>query len=208
MAWPAYVGLSVPLTFDLLAELSPRQFSVRGTNLLMRYFPTGQTGPITILARRNGPVFETKEGKAQISRLTAEFYQFNYHDSGGEQTRPIINVRSLTNPLGGRPGVLNPFSTLGRRNMAALDNPQIVATFLSKAPGYAGRVTRFDLIARYDPFSPESVRLLDHIEDRLTSMARDPASAWRGTEFAFVGTTAEIRDLATVNKSDFCASPC
>jgi len=202
-AWPAYVGLSVPVTFDLLAELNPRQFSIYGTNLLTRYFPTGQTGPITILARRSTPVFETKEGKAQVSQLTRELYQFNYHDSSGKQTRPILRVRSLTNPLGGRPGVLNPFSTLGRRNMAALDNPQIVATYLSKAPGYEGQVTRFDLVAQDDPFSLESVRLLDHIEDRLTSMARDPASAWHGTEFAFVGTTAEIRDMAAVNKSDF-----
>ena len=74
---------------------------------------------------------------------------------------------------------------------------------MSTAPGYDGKVVRFDLIARYDPFSPESVRLLDHIEKRLDSLSGDAKSFWHGTEFAFVGTTAQIRDLMAVNQSDF-----
>ena len=203
MAWPAYEGLSVPVTFDLLSELSPRQFSIRGTNLLTRYFPTGQTGPITFLARRNEPVFKTEKGRTQITLLTDRLYEFEFIDSRGKRVRPLVSVRSLTNPLGGKLGVLNPFSALGRRNLEALHNPRIVSAYLSKAPGYDGTVVRFDLIARYDPFSLESVKLLDKIEERLNSLARDPASFWHGTEFAFVGTTAEIRDLAAVNKSDF-----
>ena len=203
MAWPAYIGLSVPLTFDLLTELDPQSFSVRGTELLTRYFPIGQTGPITVLARRDAPLFGTAEGKSQLSRLTTELYRFRYRDSDGHEVRPIISVRSLTNPLGGRPGVMNPFSALGRRNLEARDNPRIVGTFLSKAAGYQGKVTRLDLVAQYDPFSMESARLLDHLQDRLLSIAADPSSPWHGTEFAFAGTTAIIRDLAEVNQRDF-----
>jgi len=203
MAWPAYLGLSVPLTFDLLTELDPKSFSIRGTELLTRYFPIGQTGPITVLAHRDAPVFETAQGRSQISRLTVELRRFRYRDSAGREVRPILSVRSLTNPLGGKQGVLNPFSALGRRNLEARDNPEMVAAFLSKVPGCRGQVTRLDLVAQYDPFSLESARLLDRIQDRLLSLASDPASPWHGTEFAFVGTTAIIRDLAAVNRRDF-----
>ena len=87
--------------------------------------------------------------------------------------------------------------------MAARRNPRIVAAFLSAAPDYAGNVTRLDLVARYDPFSRESVRLLGFIEQKLRAMQDNPASPWHGCEFDFLGTTAGIRDLETVNRSDF-----
>jgi RND superfamily putative drug exporter len=78
-----------------------------------------------------------------------------------------------------------------------------VAAFLSDAPRYDGSVTRLDLITKYDPFSRESVRLLDSVDKRLLAQSQDPASPWHGTEFDFVGTTAGIRDLEAVNDSDY-----
>ena len=57
--------------------------------------------------------------------------------------------------------------------------------------------------ARYDPFSRESVRLLGFIEQELQAMKAGPASPWHGCEFYFLGTTAGIRDLETVNRSDY-----
>ena len=110
MAWPAYQGFSVPVTYDLLTELNPQQFSIQGTKLLTRYFPTGQTGPITVLAHRNDPALKSAQGKAEISQLTEDFYELNFDDPSGKQTRPIVSVRSRSNPLGGKPGVPNPFS--------------------------------------------------------------------------------------------------
>jgi putative drug exporter of the RND superfamily len=63
-------------------------------------------------------------------------------------------------------------------------------------------VTRFDLIGQYDPFSRESVQLLNHVERHLLDLAADPSSPWHGTAFDFVGITASIRDLEAVNTSD------
>jgi RND superfamily putative drug exporter len=203
LAWPAYAGSSVPTSYDMLAELRPDRFSIRGTDLLKRFFPAGETGPMTILASRDTAVFPSEQGKGQISQLTKDLYELSYRDSQGRLTRPIVGVRSLTNPLGGAPGILNPFTRAGRRNLEARGNPRATAAYLAKAPGYAGRVTRLDLITRYEPFAPEALRLLDHVQQRLVSLAGDPASPWHGTRFDFLGTTAAIRDLRTVNNRDF-----
>jgi RND superfamily putative drug exporter len=203
LAWPTYVGLSVPTSYDLLGELNRDRFSIRGTDLLRRYFPPGQIGPITILARADAPVFKTIEGKSQISRLTKDLSELTYSDSQGVRSRPIIGVRSLTNPLGGAPGVMDPFTLLGRRNLAARSSPRTIALYLARVPDFAGKVTRLDLLTRYDPFSAESVRLLEQVRQRLLSLTRDPASPWHGIEFRLVGISAGIHDLRIVNQSDF-----
>jgi RND superfamily putative drug exporter len=107
--------------------------------------------------------------------------------------------------------------------MAVLKHPKTKATFLAQSPGYAGRVTRLDLILPSDPFSRESVELLNYVQQqlgalsdgsaaewpdgrwprRLTQQQReDLARDWRGVSFRFLGTTAGIRDLQTVTSSD------
>jgi len=203
LAWPAYQGLHVPITYDLLAELNTHRPSVEGTDLLRHYFPTGESGPITVLVQGQSGVFKSDDGLKLVSRLTKELYDFTYEDSAGVKTKPILIVRSLVSPLGDQPGSYSPFTPAGRRNMAARRNPRIVAAFLSDAPRYDGSVTRLDLITKYDPFSRESVRLLDSVDKRLLAQSQDPASPWHGTEFDFVGTTAGIRDLEAVNDSDY-----
>ena len=203
LAWPTYVGLSVPTSYDLLGELNRQRFSIRGTELLQHYFPPGQIGPITILVRADTPIFKTSEGKSQISRLTKELSGLTYTDSHGVQTTPVSGVRSLTNPLGGAPGVMDPFTRLGRRNLAARSSPRAINRYLAEAPGFDGKVTRIDLLTRYDPFSAESVRLLEDVRQRMHGLAGDPASPWHGMEFSFVGITAGIHDLRIVNQGDF-----
>ena len=202
LALPAYAGLSVPVTYDMLGELPPDRVSVQGARLLEKYFPIGETGPITVLAYHPGGNFDAREQRRQVSLLTKELNDLTYTDSRGVEGRPIVGVRSLTNPLGEPPGAFSPFTPAGRRKMAAVNHPRTKATFLSTMPGYAGAVTRFDLICNYDPFSHEAIRLLDHIEDRLLDLSDDPASAWHGTSFDFIGITAGIRDLEAVNTSD------
>ncbi len=203
LAWPAYEALSVPITYDLVAELSPRRPSVQGTNLLRRYFPPSAGEPITVLVQRSDPSFQTQEGRDDISRLTSQLNELAYVDSQGvRQPRSILAVRSLTNPLGDSPHSFSPFSEAGRRKMATIRNPRAMAKYLSHAPGYAGKVTRLELITRYDPFARENVRLLDFLDEHLRALAADPASPWHGTAFYLAGTTAGIRDLKAVNESD------
>lgn len=208
LAVPAYHGVNVPVTYDLLGELSSDRLSVQGMKLLEQYFPVGETGPITVLAYQPGAQFDETEGRRRISLLTGELWELTYTDSHGEQTRPILSVRSLTNPLGDPPGAFSPFTPAGRRKMATINHPKAKAMFLATTPApeyadYQGCVTRLDLICRYDPFSKESTRLLGQIEERLLAHAADPNSPWHGASFDFTGITAGIRDLEAVNTSDY-----
>ncbi|MBN2475868.1 MAG: MMPL family transporter [Pirellulales bacterium] len=200
-----YEGFAVPITYDLLGELKPDRPSVKGTRLLHGHFLPGETGPVTMLVHQKGGRFDTQEGGDKIARLTRELYELEYQVRDGEETvttRPILSVRSLTEPLGDPPGSFSPLSAAGRRKLAVLKHPKTKATFLSQAPGYAGKVARFDLIFQHDPFSRESVDLLDYVQGQLAAKAEDPSSPWHGATFDFIGTTAGIRDLAAVTQSD------
>jgi RND superfamily putative drug exporter len=170
--------------------------------LLKKYFPIGETGPITVLAYHPGENFDAQTRRLQVSKLTKELSDFTYIDSKGVETHPVLGVRSLTNPLGEAQGAFSPFTPAGRRKMAALNHPRTKAMFLSAMPGYVGDVTRLDLICQYDPFSHESMRLLGQIEDSLLQKQADPASPWYETSFDFIGISAGIRDLKAVNTSD------
>jgi RND superfamily putative drug exporter len=76
------------------------------------------------------------------------------------------------------------------------------STYLAQSPEYAGKITRLDLVLRHDPFSIESIRTLDAVEDYLCSLAEQPESPWHKASFYFVGTTAGIRDLRAITASD------
>jgi RND superfamily putative drug exporter len=192
MAPLAYRGLSVEVSYDLLEELRSDRPSVIGTRLLRRHFAPGDTGPIVVLAKRQGAHFDQREGEQEIARLT----KFLYDIPG------VAYVRSIAEPLGDTPGLSNIFSAAGRRKLAAKKHPQTKAIYLSQVPSMAGDVTRFDVILDYDPFSADAMRLLDEIDSRLRNLSQDAESPWRGTEFVYTGATAGIRDLKAVTQSD------
>ncbi len=198
----AWRGSSVAITYDLVSELGADRPSVRGTHLLRRYFLPGETGPVTVVAFDPAADFDAGEDRNRISLLTKELYELTYRDSEGRLVQPVEAVRSLTEPLGDVPGSFNPLSSAGRRKLFVIGHPRTRSAFVSQSPGLEGRVTRIDLVFRYDPFSPEAVRLLEHVERHLADLAADPGSPWGGTQFDFVGTTAGIRDLAAVTASD------
>lgn len=192
MAPLAYLGLSVRISYDLLEELRADRPSVVGTRLLRRHFAPGDTGPVTVLARREGARFDSREGEKEIARLTKQLY-----DLPG-----VAYVRSIAEPLGDRPGFFNVFSEQGRSKLAAKKHPQTMAIYLTQAPGLEGDVTRMDVILKYDPFSSEAIRALDEMALLLERLNSDPQSPWFGTEFVYTGTTAAVRDLRAVTQSD------
>ena len=198
LAWPAYEAFSVPITYDLVAELSPQRPSVQGTRLLRCYFPPGEGEPITVLAQRGAADLRTDQGRDEISLADHATQRPDLRRfTGRDAARPILAVRSLTNPLGD-----SPRSYASPHKLIFARNPRVMNKFLSHAQGFADKVTCLDLITCYDPFSRENVRLLDFVEKKLQAIAADPASPWQGTEFDLVGTTAGIRDLEAVNQSD------
>ena len=201
----AIKGFSTTVNYDLFAELTPDRTSVQGTELVRRHFPAGETGPMIILAYQEGARFDTPEGRRQIALLTKYLYDLPYTDSHGNRVqKAVMSVRSLTEPLGAPPGSFNPLSKAGREKIAVLRNPRTIATYLAQAKEgrFANRVTRFDLVCRYEPFSDESVRLLSYLDEQLNALSKDKSSPWYQTVFDFVGSTAGIRDLKEVTSSD------
>jgi RND superfamily putative drug exporter len=83
-----------------------------------------------------------------------------------------------------------------------MKNPRVKATYLSQTGVYANCVTKLDLVTQYDPFSEESVRLLDYIDKQLCTLKTDPQSRWYKAEFELLGTTPGIRDLKYVTSAD------
>jgi len=144
---------------------------------LRRHFLPGETGPVTVLAHQSDGRFDTTEGQAQIARLTKYLYDLTYQAPAGVEFRPILSVRSLTEPLGSPPGSFNPLSKTGRQKIAVLKHPRTQATFLSQAGPYANRVTRLDLVLQFDPFSRESVEILDYVERQLRVLGGQSVAA-------------------------------
>ncbi len=192
MVYPAWHGLRVPMSYNLLKDLQEDRPSVRGTELVARHFPLGEVSPITVVAFVPDGGLDTDAGERHIARLTKMLY-----DMPG-----ISAVRSYAEPLGDPPGFLNPFRRRGQEKIAAKRNPRTKAMYLSQVPRYRGKVTRLDLIIDSDPFSEQSVALLDRVDLALRQLAATPQGPWYRAEFDFAGTTAGRRDLQAVVESD------
>ncbi len=201
----ATLGFRTGQTYDLLSELRPDRPSVRGTELLRRYFPGGEIGPVTVLAYDPKGGLDTDEGLWQrIQPLAEQLKEFRPSGYSADVESPVSTVRCLTAPLGKREKT-GLFGTIKGTMIRLHDKTQ--STYLAQAPDYVGKVTRLDLVFRYDPFSIESIHLLDEVEDYLCDLADGssegvPQSEWQGASFYFVGTTAGIRDLRVVTASD------
>lgn len=197
----AYHGGRVEVTYDLLSELQHDRPSVQGTRLLGNYFASGEIGPVTVLAYQEHGQFATGTDRwRKIGQLAEDLQRLEYRDGRGHLVRPIVSVRSLAEPLGDRKARFGLFGALKKGVIRGHHLTKDM--YLAQAPPYVDKVTRFDLVFLYDPFSVESIRLLDHVEDYLYQLARDPKSPWYQAKFYFRGTTAGIRDLRAVTASD------
>lgn len=180
------------VTYDFAADLSSDWPSRQGTELLERYFPVGESGPLTVLVRRPDGRFDDEAGRQQLTALTEAMY-----------VDGVKAVRSLSDPLGEfRPGQRTGASAsrAWRRWMLA-HRDRTNELFVAQNGENAGKIARFDLILRDDPFSVAAAETLARVDDRLHELAADD-TAWRGTRFAYAGTTAGIRDLRAVTRTD------
>lgn len=190
----AYEGWKdVPISYDLVRELPAERASVVGTGMVRRHFSAGETGPITVVAFQEHGAFDTPAGEREIAQLTRLLWDID----------GVESVRSITEPLGDKPGTAStPLTSAGRRKLAARKHPRSQALYLTQVPELAGQVTRLDVVSSYDPFSREAANLVDTIDHKLQTLTKSDESAWHNAEFEFVGITAGTRDLRSVTSSD------
>lgn len=198
MAPIAYRGLTVDVTYDLLSELGPQRASVHGTQLLRDHFPAGETGPVSVLVYRERGGFDQEEGQNEIAHLTKLLFEL----PDDEGSRLATRVRSVTEPLGDVPGYVQMFSLSGLQKLATKPHSLTKQRYVSQVDGLAGKVARFDVILRSDPFSAEAIELVNVLERQLQQMASDNQSEWHDSTFFLAGTTAGIRDLRSVTEAD------
>ena len=181
----AYLGSSVEVTYNFLSELSPDRSSKIGTRAMRKHFPVGETGPLIVLARTQGRDLDSDDGKAALLALTKKLY-----------VDGVESVRSFSAPNGDKP------EGYGLRVAAMQAHAVTRSLYLSQLPSLGGDVARLELVLQHEPFSRESIDVLNKVEQLLADEGQRRGSFWYGTEFVFSGTTAAIRDLKTVTRSD------
>lgn len=206
MAPMAWEGLNVKISYDLLADLPPKADSRYGTMMLKRHFPAGEMGPITMLVARDGDVDLTDEQRRlEIRRLTEEMFS--------DMKADVESIRSLEYPMGydgtakaeateevkpKRGGLIGTFK---ERTISLTESSKKVYVATAEGPR-KGKVTRLDIITKYDPFSVKAEEVLGKLEGFTKAKSADPDSPWHNASFDFIGTTAGTRDLKAVVTSD------
>jgi hypothetical protein len=104
----------------------------------------------------------------------------------------VVSVRSITEPLGDPPGYFQPFSAEGWRKAAARKHKLTRATYLTQVPELVGKVARFDVVLKYEPFSPQAVKALNRIDRLLNHLSGDRDSPWHSARFEYVGAPKAI----------------
>ncbi|NNJ27172.1 MMPL family transporter [Alienimonas chondri] len=193
------------LTYGLLSELPEDAPGVRGVEAVRDHFPSGETGPATVLLtaplRGDGATLDFRDragdGRQLVQTLTERLWE-------RREELGLAAVRSLSAPLGAaedapllttnREG--GPLAAIARRAAAAVG---VREYYIAGSGEAAGRTVRFDIVFQEDPFTRGSI-------DRLRALraaVRDELPAdLEGAEVAVLGATASLSDLAAVTGRD------
>lgn len=157
----AWAGASVETTFDLVNELDSQRQSVIGAGMLERHFPPGESSPITIVATLPDSLDLSKSSSPGIAALR-NMTIFLTAQPG------VQRVRGYATPLGEPVARFGPFA--GTQLMAA--RRKTLDHYVAPLDGTPNRVTRFEVIGNYPPFSDESRELLSRLRKALAAVAR------------------------------------
>jgi RND superfamily putative drug exporter len=183
------------VTFDLRSKLAASRESIQGNRILNKHFPVGETGPVTVLAHRTRAGFDDEQRKPEAMAAIVDLTDMLLAVDG------VTAVRSLVQPLGDKPK--RSLFRAGSLKQRMLQEHRLTkAVFLAQSEEFRGDVTRFELILSDDPFSKEAIETLERVNRRLAEVRNHDQSFWHGASFAYTGTTAGIRDLRAVTRSD------
>ena len=219
------LGLTVEPSYDLFSELPRSSESVRGYELLGRYFGTGEAFPLTVVLRAPGD-FWAPDGRQKLGALTERLQQFVLASEVRSAARPLGRPNDLgyllaesrrLSALGERVGRFLGMESSASRELAdetveleavaeGLTRAEIEALpILRKALGFYisrdGRVSRLDVLLREPGYSRAATDFVEVLKRRLPVMLREVGLA--GTTAHFAGATAVINDIKQVTHRDF-----
>ncbi len=184
------------LSYGLISQLSPTSPSVEGMETLKKYFPEGETGHVTLLIEDNSSQTDT-------NAFIRSIQQFSDRLMAQKDELQIADIRSVAEPLGviadRKPtdSVASKLELLARRSAMRRD---AIDHYISDAPDISGLVTRMDIVLDVDPFSRESIAVLDRVEQAARENLPQELAA--DSKIYFIGPTASIRDLQQVAGRD------
>ncbi len=178
---PALRGSWIDWNYDALYSLKPNYPARKGTEMVERHWPAGETAPVNVLAvadQPQSPVSWQRVCNAMTAKILA--------------IPDVGNVRALTLPLGAH---VDPAETAAIQLLAA--NP-IAAEFLSPDQ----RSMRLSTILRVAPFTRAA---MDDAPAIGQAAARAAADAGLHAQIHVTGSTAEMIDLREITQHDFHA---
>ena len=181
-------------TFDLLSSLEHSRESYQGSVVLKQHFPIGEGSPIIILAQKRNAGFDSEDRRTAAVAMGAIFDL----TAALTEIEGVNAVRSLAEPLGDPPQ----WSLTQTKKNILRQHRLTRSIFLAQSAEHQGNVTRFELILRHDPFSSGAIETLLRVEAFLNEQTAQHDSFWQDAKFAVAGTTAGIRDLRDVTRSD------
>ena len=187
--------LSNHVTFDFIANLPAESSSTAGTRLLQEHFPAGIVGAVSMLLVDPHTDFGAPEGRAVVEKVTDQL-------RARKDELGLADVRSLTSPLGITEQAGQDYSGLEvpaevRKETTEREARTHYVTGLGKSERTA---TRLDLTLNQSPFSRQSIEDLNRMEQAVRSAL--PAGDRQDSQLYVVGTTASVRDLASVMQED------
>jgi RND superfamily putative drug exporter len=183
------------LSYDVIGNLPADSPSVAGTRILQEHFPAGVMGPVTVLLVNPRVDFSSAQGRTLVAELTDRL-------RAQREELGLADIRSLTAPLGITQAAAEPRVGLDLSREAIQEGAEraALAYYVTDLGGRAKIGTRLDLLLAQSPFSHRSIDDLDRVEYAVAAAL--PAGVRQETQFYFSGTTASIRDLATVMQRD------
>jgi len=181
-------------TFDLLNSLERSRESYLGSVVLKQHFPIGEGSPIIVLAQKHDAGFDSKDRRTAAVAMGAIFDL----TAALTEVEGVSAVRSLAEPLGDPPQ----WSLTQTKKNILRQHRLTKSIFLAQSSEHRGNVTRFELVLNHDPFSSKAIETLSRAEAFLRTQRAQPDSFWNDARFSFAGTTAGIRDLRDVTRSD------
>ena len=169
------------LSYGLLSELPQTKMSVIGARAVQDHFPAGNTGPLSVLLQH-----DTLDLSEPDSLFALE--EFTDAIAAQQEQLGIADVRSVSAPYGLKIKASLPARVVARR------------AYLSQEEAYAGKIARFDLILKTDPFSRDSIQQLEVLEKTLPTLL--PEALKTGSKLHLVGNTPSIYDLKVVTDRD------